>query len=371
MVGGTYSLRVLLADRPEGRGRREHGLDAVVGRHAPELPRVRCADRLALVQDGRGAGQQGPVDDVRMTDDPADVGSGEHRLAGADVVHGAHRPVQGDRVTAAVTDHSLGLPGRPGGVEDVQGIVRRHGDARGRRCRGHQVGPVEVVGAQLGTSLRTLQDHALLGLVGGEFDGPVEQRLVRDDPLALDSAGGGDDHLGRGVVDAERQLARGEPAEDDRVDGADPGAGQHRDGRLGNHRQVDHDPVAASHAELGERPGEGRHLVPQPRVAVRAPGACDGGVVDERGLVAAAGFDVPVERVEADVEPSVGKPAVKGGVRGVQGPSRGDVPVDAFGGAEPEGLGVVHAGAEDILVHSHRGLLLSRRGSNAVASGCG
>ncbi|MDQ0758247.1 hypothetical protein QF027_000882 [Streptomyces canus] len=48
VAGGERSLRVLLPDRPEGGGRREHGLDPVLGGHPPELARVRSADRLAL-----------------------------------------------------------------------------------------------------------------------------------------------------------------------------------------------------------------------------------------------------------------------------------------------------------------------------------
>ena len=66
------------------------------------------------------------------------------------------------------------------------------------------------------------------GLADGELDGLVEQRLVGDDPVDLDAARGGEDHLGPRVGDPAGQLGRGEAAEHDRVDRADPGAGQHR-----------------------------------------------------------------------------------------------------------------------------------------------
>ncbi|NJO86952.1 MAG: hypothetical protein HC821_02625 [Lewinella sp.] len=46
---------------------------------------------------------------------------------------------------------------------------------------------------QVARMLRTLQDDALARFVGRQFDGAVEQRLVRDDLAALDPAGGGDD----------------------------------------------------------------------------------------------------------------------------------------------------------------------------------
>src|SRR2546430_7200510 len=68
--------------------------------------------------------------------------------------------------------------------------------------------------------------------------------------------------LSRSVVDAEGEFARGEPAEDDRVDRADPRTGQHRDHGLGNHRHIDDHPVAAPDAEPHEHSGEGCHLVP-------------------------------------------------------------------------------------------------------------
>ena len=47
-----------------------------------------------------------------------------------------------------------------------------------------------------------------------------------------------------GVVDADREFVRGKAAEHHRVDGADAGAGEHRDGRLGDHRHVDDHAVA-------------------------------------------------------------------------------------------------------------------------------
>jgi hypothetical protein len=47
-----------------------------------------------------------------------------------------------------------------------------------------------------------------------------------------------------------------EAAEDHRVDGADAGAGEHRDRRLGDHRQVDRDAVALLDPEPLEHVGE-------------------------------------------------------------------------------------------------------------------
>src|SRR3546814_5432547 len=71
-------------------------------------------------------------------------------------------------------------------------------------------------------------------LVLRTFDRGVQERLVRDDPLNLYAAGRGHDHLRRGVVDPGRELVRREAAEHHRMHGADPGAGEHRDGRFGD-----------------------------------------------------------------------------------------------------------------------------------------
>ena len=61
-----------------------------------------------------------------------------------------------------------------------------------------------------------------------------------------------------------------EPAEHHAVRGADARAGQHRHRGLGDHRQVDVDPVAALHAEALQRVGEALHLVEQLGVGDRA-----------------------------------------------------------------------------------------------------
>jgi hypothetical protein len=53
-----------------------------------------------------------------------------------------------------------------------------------------------------------------------------------------------------GVVDPSGELMRGKAA-DDRVDGTDARAGEHRHRRLRDHRHINQDPVALDHAETG------------------------------------------------------------------------------------------------------------------------
>jgi NAD(P)-dependent dehydrogenase (short-subunit alcohol dehydrogenase family) len=82
------------------------------------------------------------------------------------VVEVLHAPAQRDRVPAVVADNALGLPGRAGGVQDVQRIRRGDRDAiRGLR-RGHPLGPVQVPArGQRRPRLRPLQDHTPARLV--------------------------------------------------------------------------------------------------------------------------------------------------------------------------------------------------------------
>ena len=82
----------------------------------------------------------------------------------------------------------------------------------------------------------------------GLTDRGVEQRLVFDNPTALNPARGADDQRGLGVVNAGGQLVSGKAAEHDRVHRANPGAGQHRDHRLWHHWHINNDPVAFGHA---------------------------------------------------------------------------------------------------------------------------
>ena len=79
-------------------------------------------NRQALVHDRRRAVQERCVDDIGMSDDPADVAGREHGLAGRDTEDVAHRGDQRDRVAAGVALHALGLPCGAGRVEDVRGF---------------------------------------------------------------------------------------------------------------------------------------------------------------------------------------------------------------------------------------------------------
>ncbi len=353
-------LRILLLHRPQRRRRGEQRHRPGLGDHAPERPGIGRADRLALVQHRGAAVQQRPVDDVGMAHHPADVGGAPVGLAGGDAVEVRHRPGQRHEVAAGVAHHALGLAGGARGVEHVERIGggdrhARRGAARGPGLR-HGLGPIPVARLDhLGDGLRPLQDQAGIGFVRGEPAGLVEERLVGDDPGRLDAAGGGEHHLGGGVLDAGGELAGGEPPEHHRVHRADAGAGQHREQRFGHHRHVEHHPVAAPDAEILQHGGERRDLVEKLRVGDPALRPGDGGIVQDRRLLAAAGRDVAVDRVVAGIDLGAHEPAAVGSFPGGEDPGGGRHPVDRLRGVAPERLRVALPGGIGLRVAARAG----------------
>ena len=205
--------------------------DAVLGADAPEGARVGRADRLALVEDARAAVQQRAVDGVGVPDRPADVRRGPVHLARVGVVDVLHRPRERDRMAAVVADDPLRLPGRPGRVDDVERV---------RRERGGRSRPARRPRARRATRGRA-SDRARprASAAGGRCSAPASTRSAsmaasRSGLYATTRPGSipheaRHDDLRLRVLDRRRELVRREPAEDDRVDGADPGAREHRD----------------------------------------------------------------------------------------------------------------------------------------------
>ena len=140
----------------------------------------------------------------------------------------------------------------------------------------------------------------------------VGERLVchllqRDDLTATIAAVGSDQEAAFRVVDSIAQRLGAEPAEDHVVHRADARAGEHRDGELGDERQVDRDAIAFADAERLEHVRERRHLAIEFEVGQRAAIA---GLAfpDEGGLVAPRTADMAVETVDARVDASADEP---------------------------------------------------------------
>lgn len=111
-----------------------------------------------------------------------------------------------------------------------------------------------------------------------------------------ESTVGGDGNFRLAVLDPTVQRLDREPAVDDRVDRADPGARQHRDHDLRDARQIDRDAVAFAHAYASQDIGELAHLAMEREVRVGARLAILA-LPDQRQFVAPPRLLMPVERV--------------------------------------------------------------------------
>jgi len=93
----------------------------------------------------------------------------------------------------------------------------------------------------------------------------------------------------------------------------DAGAGKHGNGELWNHRHVDGDPIAASHAELQQRIRGPVHL--QKEIVIGDDLAVSGLALPVIGdLVTTPGVDVAIEAVHGDIELATAEPLGKGGI---------------------------------------------------------
>ncbi len=307
------TARILLLDRSEGRRSREERLDAVFGDHPPEGAGVGRPDRLSFVENRRAASEERRVHDVGMADCPAKVGGRPEHLAGMGVVDRLHAPAEGHSVSAVVADDALRQSGRPRRIEDVQRVRGSDWGARSGLGSRRGLAPVEVAAREeLGPRFVPLENDAVLGTMARLLERAVEERLVLDDAVDLDAARAGEHDLRPRVVDSNRQLVRGEPAEDDGVDGAQASAREHGEDRLRHHRHVDDDRVAVPDPEPGQRSCQDGDLVAELGVGEDADRPRNRAVVDQRRLVRAAAVGVTVESVLARVQDAAAEPTVEG-----------------------------------------------------------
>ena len=359
VVADVEAARILLFDRTQRRRRGKEARNFVLACDAPKCASVGRSDGLAFVEDGRIAGQERPIDDIGMSDDPADVGCGPEHLAGLDPVKILHRPQQSDHVTAIVAHDALGGACAPRRVEDVERVGSLHCDALCTETLRFSVRdePRPIVVAtrvQLRGSNRALEDDAALGLVSRNLDGLVEKRLVSDDAARLYAARARHDHLGLGIVEAFGELVAGEAAEHDRVDRTEASRGQHRDHCLRHHRHVNDDAVAFFDAEPRQNGRERRHLVAKLTIGERPLGVRYRAIVNERVCRAASPIHMPVEAIVGRVAKRPRKPAaVLSGGR-VEHFVVGLCPIDGGGSSGPERFGIGPPALVDLAVSAHQ-----------------
>ena len=263
----------------------------------PEAVVARVVGHALVHHDRRAVGER-PVDDVAVAGDPADVGGApEHVGLRVDVEHVLVGEGDLGEVAAGGVHDALRLAGRARRVEQEQQVlgVHRLGRALGLGGGDEVVVPVVAAVDHLDVVAAAAHDDDVLDR-RRRGDRLVGRRLEREHLAAPVAAVGGDQHLGLGVVDPVGERLRREAAEHDAVRRADAGAGEHRDRRLGDHRQVDVDPVALDDAEALERVGEALHLGVQVGVGDRA-GVARLALPVDGDPVAVAGGDVAVEAV--------------------------------------------------------------------------
>ena len=265
----------------------------VAGLHDDVLPRVaNDDDGLDVV---RGLGE-------RAGDGGADLGA----PLGGD-------PLFGAEPLAELAHHVRALDGD---------LARERVGHLGREARGRVPEALALQHLLQRRERRRPRDEVVEGDVG-------EALLVGNDLGVAVSAGGGDDDLGAGGVDAVGERLGAEAAEDRRVDDAEALGRLRVVELLEDVRQVEGDAVALAEAEAREHFGAHDRLDEELPVADRllddgAPLAAVLGRVpavaleEERGLLAVAGQEVPVDLVEAGVRLRADVPAIERSVRVVE-----------------------------------------------------
>ncbi len=301
-------FRPLAHQRANRGGRGVELVDLVLFANGPETARIRIG-RHAFEHDRGRAIRERPVDDVAVAGDPAHIGGAPEHVAIMVVERVLHRHRRVDEIAAGGMHDALRLAGRARGVKDEQRIFRVH---RTRRTFGR-----DVLHHRLHVDIATVDPRGLVAgmlhdeaahLVRAVQQRGVGIRLERCAAATARSGVGGDDDLGARVVDAVGECVRREAREDDRVDRADTRTGEHRVSRFRDHRQIDHDAVAAHHALARQHVGEAVHLLGQLLVGdVLRRGFRIVGLEDDRGLVAARG-EVTVDTVHAGVQHAVLEP---------------------------------------------------------------
>ena len=316
--------------------------------------------------------EQRRVDDVGVADDPADVRGRPEDVAGVGVVDVGHAPPQRDGVAAVVAHDALRAAGRARRVEDVERVGGGHGHAGSAGAAAatssaqSRSRPAVMAASRLRAAAgsRTCSGGARPRSSARSSSGLYSMTRAPSMPHDADST-----TTGRASSMRTASSCGGEAAEHHRVDGAEAGAGQHGDDRLGHHRHVDHDPVARGRRRARPaRRRSARDLVAQLRVGEAAHRAGDRAVVDQRELVAAARRDVAVERVVARVEDAAGEPPVDGRRGAVEHLLGTAAPRDRLGRLAPEGVRLLEAAkVESCRSVTHRGASVSAAGSMQFA----
>ena len=256
--------------------------------HSPEAARVGIG-RHAFKHHGCRAVHEGTVDDVAVARDPAYVSGAPENVVLLVIKGVLVRHARIHEVTAGGVDDALGFACGAGGIEDEQRVLCADfcGVAEGRGGRGQFIVPDVAV---------FLPRHLLAGPLDHQtFDVIVamQQRLVDvalkvGDTATARRAIGSDDNFCARVVDPRGKRVRGEARENNRVDRAEAGTGEHRVGGSRDHGKVQNHPIALLDAKVLEDVREFTNFIRQLLVGDVLSGFIRIiGFKDDRGLIAA------------------------------------------------------------------------------------
>ncbi len=186
---------------------------------------------------------------------------------------------------------------------------------------------------------RALKDQTGGGLMAGELDRRVQHRLIRHHPAGLEPAGRRNNNFGGGIGDPRRQLRRREATKHHGVHSAQPRAGEHREGRLRDHRHIHHHAVALGHAERGQRAGQLGDPVECLGIGYMLQPPGHRAIPDKRGPIAKSGIHMPVQAIKTGIEPGAREPGAKRAAGAVKNPGWRNVPIDQPRTFRPIGIG--------------------------------
>ncbi|EKD38577.1 MAG: hypothetical protein ACD_75C00690G0002 [uncultured bacterium] len=138
------------------------------------------------------------------------------------------------------------------------------------------------------------------------------------------------------MIDPDRQFVRSEATENNRMNCSQSGACQHGYRRFGDHRHINDNRIPFADALAGQRTGKCGNLIQKLFVCNLPDGVGYRTIIDDRGLIGSAAFDMTINGVITGVHLPAGKPLVKRGIRGVQNLIKRFIPSNAFGGFCPE-----------------------------------
>ena len=309
----------------------------------------------AFVEDARRAERERTVDDIRVPRHPADIGRTPENVAFFKIEDEARRRCHAREIARGRMHDAFRLCRRAARVEQEEQVFGFH--RFGRAYCGlvaYEIVPPDIatVAHRNGIADAFGNDTVLYGWCLLERD--VDRRFKRHFLSATPTLIGRDDGDAFRVLHAVDDRIGGEAAEYHAMRRADTRAREQRDGKLGHHRHVDRDTIAAFDAELTQTIREFADVLQEFGIRDGPPIA---GLAFKVicNTVATARLDMAVETIDRRVERSAAEPLREGLVpfqNRLEGFAPGELlsprfpkpEVIAFGFLVDAGLGVCRSG---------------------------